>query len=78
VVAVSERPQSRSSLGYAARLPDCNEAKLRVAAELTENLIEQSVRGLATLLDETRRWLKSAKQAEVDVRPLARMQNPES
>jgi hypothetical protein len=65
-------------LGYAARLPDRNEAKLRLAAELTEKLIEQSVRGLATLPDDTRRWLKSAKQAEVDVRPLARMQNPES
>jgi superfamily II DNA helicase RecQ len=65
-------------LGYAARLPDRNEAKLRLAAELTEKLIEQSVRGLATLPDETRRWLKSAKQTEVDVRPLARMQNPES
>jgi hypothetical protein len=65
-------------LGYTARLPDRNEAKLQLAAELTEKLIEQSVRGLATLLRETRRWLRSAKQAEADQRPLARLQNPES
>jgi hypothetical protein len=41
-------------------------------------LIEQSVKGLATLPRETRRWLKSAKQAEANVQPLARLQNPES
>jgi hypothetical protein len=65
-------------LGYIARSPDRNEAKLQLAAELTERLIEQSVRGLASLLRETWRWLCSAKQAEADQRPLARMQNPES
>lgn len=65
-------------LGYIARLPDRSEAKLRAAADLTERLIEQSVKGLATLPRETRRWLRSAKQAEADQRPLARLQNPES
>jgi hypothetical protein len=40
-------------LGYIARLPDCSEVKLQVAAKLTEKLIEQSVRGLATLPQET-------------------------
>lgn len=42
-------------LGYVARLPDRNEVKLQLVAELTEALIEQSVRGLATLPRETRR-----------------------
>jgi hypothetical protein len=65
-------------LGYIAHLPDRSEAKLRTAADLTENLIEQSVKSLATLPRETRRWLRSAKQAEADQRPLARLQNPES
>jgi hypothetical protein len=36
-------------LGYMARLPDRSEGKLQAAAELTEQLIEQSVGGLATL-----------------------------
>ncbi|KAH8631099.1 hypothetical protein IG631_12781 [Alternaria alternata] len=42
-------------LGYQARLPDQSEAKLLLAAKLTEELVERSVRGLATLLQETRR-----------------------
>jgi superfamily II DNA helicase RecQ len=65
-------------LGHQARLPDRNEAKLKTAAQLTERLIEKCVKGLATLPQETRRWLRSAKQAEADQRPLARLQNPES
>jgi superfamily II DNA helicase RecQ len=65
-------------LGYQARLPDRNEAKLQQAAKLTEELIERSVCGLATLPQETRRWLRSAQQTVVDQRPLARLQNPES
>jgi hypothetical protein len=36
------------------------------------------VSGLSTLDHETRRWLRSAKQAEADVRPLARLQNSDS
>ncbi|KAL6160847.1 hypothetical protein ACJQWK_12002 [Exserohilum turcicum] len=65
-------------LGYQTRLPDRNEAKLQQAAKLTEELIERSVRGLATLPRELRRWLRSAQQTVVDQRPLARLQNPES
>ena len=48
------------------------------AAKLVELLVEQSVQGLSTLGRETRRWLRSAKRQEVDQRPLARLQNPES
>jgi hypothetical protein len=52
--------------------------KLRQAAKLTELLVERSVKGLSTLARETRRWLRSAKRQEVDQRPMARLQNPES
>jgi hypothetical protein len=45
---------------------------------LIEKLTKQGVRGLETLLQETHWWLRSAKQAEADQRPLARLQNPES
>jgi hypothetical protein len=65
-------------LAHQARLPDRNEVKLQAAAQLTEQLIESCVKGLATLPQETRRWLRSARQTEVDQRPLARLQNPES
>ena len=65
-------------LGYQVRLPDRNEAKLQLAAKLTEQLIENCVKGLSTLPRETRRWLRSAQQSEIDQRPLARLQNPES
>lgn len=65
-------------LAHQARLPDRNEVKLQAAAQLTEQLIENCVKGLATLPQETRRWLRSARQTEVDQRPLARLQNPES
>ncbi len=40
--------------------------------------MERSVKGLATLPQEVRRWLRSAKQSEVDPQPIARLQNPES
>jgi superfamily II DNA helicase RecQ len=36
------------------------------------------VKGLATLPQEIRRWLRSAKREEPDTRPLGRLQNPES
>jgi superfamily II DNA or RNA helicase len=70
--------QNLAHLGYTARLPDRNEVKLQTAARLTEQQIEKCVKGLATLPRETRRWLRSAKHNEVDQRPLARLQNPES
>jgi hypothetical protein len=36
------------------------------------------VKGLATLPQEIRRWLRSAKREAPDTRPLGRLQNPES
>ncbi|KAF1934619.1 hypothetical protein EJ02DRAFT_516885 [Clathrospora elynae] len=65
-------------LAHQVRLPDQGEVKLQQAAKLVELLVERSVAGLSTLPQETRRWLRSAKQSEVDQRPMARLQNPES
>jgi superfamily II DNA helicase RecQ len=65
-------------LAHQTRLPDRGEVKLGRAAKLTELLVERSVKGLSTLAQETRRWLRSAKRQEVDQRPMARLQNPES
>ena len=65
-------------LAHQTRLPDRGEAKLQRAAKLTELLVERSVQGLSTLARETRRWLRSAKRQEIDQRPIARLQNPES
>jgi hypothetical protein len=47
-------------------------------ARVVELLVEQSVAGLSTLVRETKRWLRSAQREEIDQRPLARLQNPES
>lgn len=65
-------------LAHQARAPDHGEHKIKLAAELTEQLVERSVKGMATLPQEIRRWLRSANQSEVDPQPLARLQNPES
>lgn len=65
-------------LSRATRLPDRDEIELQRAVELVGQLIERSVSGLATLDDETRRWLRSAKPHEPDTRPFARLQNQET
>jgi len=65
-------------LSQASRLPDRDESTLRKAVELNSALIERCVRGLSSLDNETRRWLRSAKHSEIDQRPLARLQNVES
>jgi hypothetical protein len=46
--------------------------------KLNSSLIEKCVQGLASLDKETRRWLRSAKHAEIDQRPLVRLQNVET
>ena len=71
---------ARRNLGHlscASRMPDHREHALQQAAKVVELAIEQSVAGLSTLAQETRRWLKSASREEIDQRPLARLQNPE-
>ena len=59
-------------------MPDHSEQALQQAAKAVDLAIEQSVAGLSTLAQETRRWLKSASREEIDQRPMARLQNPES
>ena len=65
-------------LSNAIRIPDRYEIVLQRAAELVDILIERAVGGLSSLDQETRRWLRSAKPSAPDVRPLARLQKPES
>ncbi|KAL1640737.1 hypothetical protein SLS61_010232, partial [Didymella pomorum] len=72
------KDQNLAHLAHQARAPDHNKRKLKLVAQLTKGLVERSVKGLATLTQELRRWLRSAKREEPDVRPLARLQNPES
>jgi hypothetical protein len=57
-------------LAHQLRTPDLSEYKIKLAAELTERLIERCVRGLATLPQEIRRWLRSAKREAPDTRLL--------
>jgi superfamily II DNA helicase RecQ len=70
--------RNRVHLAHAIKLPNRNEPKLKQAARVVELLIERSVAGLSTLARETRRWLRSAQREEIDQRPIARLQNPES
>jgi len=65
-------------LAHVSRMPDRDECKLKLATKTVELAIEKCVAGLSTLAHETRRWLKSAQQHEIDVRPMGRLQNPES
>lgn len=70
--------RNRKYLAHAIRLPDRDEPKLKLVRILVEKLLERSVSGLSSLARETRRWLRSAQQFEIDQRPFARLQNPES
>ncbi|CAC9887931.1 unnamed protein product, partial [Aureobasidium pullulans] len=65
-------------LSHAGRLADRDERELQHVSRLVESLVEKCVAGLPTLDQETRRWLRSAKRSEPDVRPLAKLQNPDS
>jgi len=65
-------------LSHATRLPDRDETELQQIVQSLTQLLERSVSGLATLDDEIRCWLRSAKLHEPDVRLLSRLQNAES
>ncbi|KAH0352647.1 hypothetical protein KCU83_g3356, partial [Aureobasidium melanogenum] len=65
-------------LSNGSRLADKDEQELQHISRLIDLLVEKCVAGLSTLDQETRRWLRSAKKSEADVRPLSRLQNPES
>lgn len=70
--------RNHAHLAHAIQMPTRNEPKLKQAGRLVELLVERAVAGLSTLARETRRWLRSAKREEVEQRPMARLQNPES
>lgn len=70
--------RNMGQLSRASRMPDHKEHVLRQPAKVVDLAIEQSVAGLSTLAQETRRWLKSASRKENEQRPLSRLQNPES
>jgi hypothetical protein len=59
-------------------MPGRGEEMLGDIPEKVEALIEECVKGLPTLEHVIRRWLRSAKASEPDVRPLARLQNEDS
>lgn len=63
-------------LAHAARLPG-NEPALKKIADSVNQMIEDCVKGLASLPQEIRRWLKSVK-VKVDQRPMHRLQNQDS
>ena len=65
-------------LAHASRLPDRDDVLLKEAVRVVNLTVGQAVTGLSTLELELRRWIRSAKQTEIDVRPFARLQNPES
>lgn len=65
-------------LAHAARLPGKDEPALQKVADAVDQMVEDCVKGLASLPQEIRRWLKSAKMEEVDQRPMGRLQNQDS
>ncbi|KAG9977930.1 hypothetical protein KCU98_g9749, partial [Aureobasidium melanogenum] len=65
-------------LSYASRLPERDEEALLKVAAVIEKMVERGVSGLSSMPEGLRRWLRSAEMHKPDVRPLARLQNPES
>jgi hypothetical protein len=65
-------------LSYATRPPGDDEPELKQVGLAVEELVEQAVRGLSTLLIDTLRWLRSPIPNEADARPLSNMQNKAS
>jgi hypothetical protein len=65
-------------LAHAARLPGKDEPGLRKIGDAVDQMVEDCVKGLSSLPQEIRRWLKSVKMEEVDQRPMGRLQNQDS
>jgi hypothetical protein len=60
------------------RLPSDDELELQRVVRCVEEVLEQSVQGLYSLSYDIRRWMRSARLQRPDIRPLGRMQQPES
>jgi hypothetical protein len=65
-------------LAHASRVPDSDEDLLKEACRVVDVTLSRSLQGLGTLHRETRRWIRSPKLSEPDIRPLARLQEPNS
>jgi hypothetical protein len=65
-------------LAHASRVPDSDEDLLKEACRVVDLTLLRSLQGLGTLHRETRRWIRSPKLGEPDIRPLARLQEPNS
>ncbi|KAF4546948.1 Orsellinic acid-like protein [Elsinoe fawcettii] len=72
------RNSNMRHLSRAGRLGDRTEEHLQRAARLVNDIVERAAIGLKSIHPDTRRWLRSAKPNEADVRPFNRLQNPES
>lgn len=72
------RERNLRHLSRACAMPRRDEDVLKEVPKTIERIIEECVKGLPTLGHVIRRWLRSAKASEPDVRPLARLQNGES
>ncbi|KAG6095397.1 hypothetical protein E4U30_002484 [Claviceps sp. LM220 group G6] len=62
-------------LAHAARLPGKDEPELEVIAAAIEDLIEDCVKGLASLPLDIRRWLRSDHPTIMHPRPMGRLTN---
>ncbi|KAG6199899.1 hypothetical protein E4U35_006451 [Claviceps purpurea] len=62
-------------LAHAARLPGKDDPELEVIADAVEDLIEDCVKGLASLPLDIRRWLRSDHPTEMHPRPMGRLTN---
>lgn len=65
-------------LAHHSRLPDKDELLQQNAVEVVNVMLNRAVAGLTSLHREERRWLRSPKVSDPDVRPLARLQEPDS
>ncbi|KAG6321566.1 hypothetical protein E4U22_001719 [Claviceps purpurea] len=62
-------------LAHAAGLPGKDEPELEVIADAIKDLIEDCVKGLASLPLDIRRWLRSDHPTEMHPRPIGRSTN---
>jgi hypothetical protein len=65
-------------LAHTSRVPDSDEDLLKEACRVADLTLSCSLQGLGTLHRETRRWMRSPKVSKPDVRPLTRLQEPNS
>jgi superfamily II DNA helicase RecQ len=65
-------------LSHTSRLPDRDEPLLAEIVEIFNVFFAEAKRGIQTLDQETRRWLRSEKRGEISPRPFMRLQNIES